>query len=151
MNTPTTRSQNPYDVVPFVAQEKRYAGRMIIWTARSNKGTRINTWFSHLERELETFPRDGLLYVCFDFASFKLNAPQYFRQRLVKLAEHGAAEMRGRIAVAQRLTVGGLLAGTRWTSDISAAFPHMEVDAFHDRDTAIGWLVAGYQKRGTTH
>lgn len=143
MSTTTT----PYDIVPFVAQEKRFDGKMIIWTARSNKSDRINAWFGHLERELTSLPEDALLFVGFDFASFKLSSPAYFRQRLLKLAELGAGGFQGRIAVAQRLSLGHLLSGNGWTSEVSAAFPRMEVAGFNDRDAAIGWLVSGYEQR----
>lgn len=137
---------NPFEIVPYISQEKRYDGKLIIWTVRSNKSERLNAWFGYLERELENWPENALVFACFDFASWKLHATPYFRQRLAKLAERGAANFRGRIAIAQSASVLGLISGNGWKSDISAAFPNVMVDIYGSRDDAIAWLVSGYER-----
>ena len=140
----------PSDVVPMIGLEERYNGRMMIWTPRTVRTLNVNSWFGYMESHLAELPSDGALYMCFDFATHAksgrgIGPTPYFRQRLQKLAEDSAGNMRGRIAIASAFSIGSLLRSINW-DDIASHFPKAELKAFGDRDAAIGWLVTGYER-----
>lgn len=136
-----------FEIVPQVALDSRYNDLVQIFTFRTNDRTVANALFTKLARDLSDNPNGRYVFWLFDFASRNQPVTSYIKQRLQKLAETTALpSAHGRIAVTTARSLNNLLSADGVLRGLESALPTIELRGFFNRDDAIAWLIAGYER-----
>lgn len=134
-----------FEIVPQVALDARFDGKLNIYTFRTNDRGIINSLMTKLQDDFATMPDKGRVFWLFDFGSRNKPAPTYLKLRLQALAEATAlSNYGGRIAVTTTRNFNTLLNPSVALAGLEAELPNIMLQGFFNRDEAIAWLLAGY-------